>query len=94
MEALEADQKLVQQRTPDLYFTDAFTMHMSQEIEMCVDEEWIEDGWANRIGRRLPEYRRTEKGQRMLDSLEPILAEALDDMPMSSIGVLDFLSLL
>jgi hypothetical protein len=96
MEALEADLELVRQRTPDLYLNDNFTIGMQGEVTVCVVEEWIEGGWAKRMGKMisLPEYRRTEKGQRMLDSLEPRLAEALEDMSMSDVGVLDFLGLL
>ena len=95
MESLQADLELVREQTPELYFQD-FINNLSDEVDICVDEGLIEDGWARRMGRliRLAEYRRTKTGQQLLDTMEPRLAEALDSMPMSDVGILDFLSLI
>jgi hypothetical protein len=95
IEALQADNELVRERCPDLYY-DGGLMDLKKEVDICVEEELIEDGNGRKIGRhsQAVTLRRTERGERMLSSLEPRLEEALDSMPMSDVGVLDFLSLL
>lgn len=101
MEALQADHKLVKEKAPHLYFNDHLK-NISQEVAICVETNLIEDGQvpavrSRRFARQAPKsktYRRTRLGDQFLNSLEPRLEEALDEMPMSNVAVLDFLSLL
>ena len=94
MEALQADNELVMKERPELYYHGM--MNISQEVDICIEEELIEDGLGRKIGRvaHAITLRRTKRGQMFLDSLGESLSEALDSMPMSDVGVLDFLSLL
>ena len=94
MEALVADNEVVLTGRPGLYFNGM--KNISQEVDICLEEELIEDGLGRKIGRNAQAItlRRTKKGQMFLDSLGKDLADALDSMPMSDVGVLDFLSLL
>lgn len=97
MEALQADHDLVRQDTPHLYFSH-WDEYLGREVEDCCEQELIDDGVRVVKGkRRSPPthgYTRTDLGDLFLRTLEPRLAEALEEMPMSDVGVLDFLSLL
>jgi len=101
MEALQADNALVQAEQPDLYYQH-FNTNLAQEVDICIDVGYIEDGVSprktrfgkNRSTPKPPTYRRTEEGNRLLNSFERRLEDALDSMPMSDVGLLDFLSLL
>jgi hypothetical protein len=95
VEALQADNELVREKRPDLYYDDGL-MDIAGEVNICVEQGLIEDGNGRKIGRynQAITLRRTELGEMFLNSLEPRFAEALDDMPMSDVGVLDFLSLI
>lgn len=97
MEALQADHELVREQTPHLYFSD-WGSWLGQEVDDCLEQELIDDGVKVIKGRRhgpaVAGYQRTDLGNLFLRTLEPKLAEALEDMPMSDVGVLDFLSLL
>lgn len=96
LEALQADHELVRKNTPHLYFTN-WHDYLGQEVEQCLQMELIDDGVkivkGKRIGPPTHGYIRTEGGSLFLKTLEPRLAGPLEDMPMSSVGVLDFLSL-
>jgi len=94
LEALEEDYKLVKDRCPEFYFNDNAMRNLRQEVDICVKEDLIGDSLRRKIGRadQAVALRRTEHGDRLLSSLEPWLEEALDSMPMSDVGVLDFLS--
>jgi len=99
MEALQADNELVKEQAPHLYFND-YLRNISQEVGICVEEGLIEDGALVRKGRIVPiavtpkTYKRTRLGETFLKCLEPSLEGALDEMPMSDVGILDFLSLI
>lgn len=95
LEALQADSELVKEKCPDLYY-DHFETNLSQEVDICVEEGLIEEGLGRTVKshRHAVSLKRTPTGQQFLDSMEPRLEDALDSMPMSDVGVLDFLSLL
>ena len=95
LEALQADNELVMVKTPKLYFNDGL-YNISQEVDICVEEGLIEDGNSRQISRAkfAVSLRRTPLGDMFLNSLGDTLKDALDDMPMSDVGILDFLSLL
>lgn len=97
MEALQADHELVREETPNLYFSH-WDEYLGREVDDCLAQELIDDGVTIVKGkRRGPQkhgYTRTSLGDLFLRTLEPRLAEALEEMPMSDVGVLDFLSLL
>jgi hypothetical protein len=95
LKALRADNELVRQRTPDLYFQDDIG-DIQREVDICLEEGLIEDSLGRKIDRTkfAVSLRRTPLGECFLGSLGSDLEEALDSMPMSDIGVLDFLSLL
>ena len=99
MEALQADYALVEKKTPQFYFSD-YRKNISQEVAACVDAGLIEDGTPRKVKNRwtiapvCKSYRRTSLGDLLLSSLEPRFQEALDSMPMSDVGILDFLSLI
>ena len=99
MEALQADNALVKEETPHLYFNDHLK-NLSQEVAACVDAGLIEDGTPKKVKNRwttapvCKSYRRTPLGDQYLTSMESRLEELLDSMPMSDVGILDFLSLL
>lgn len=91
MEALQADNELVLETRPDLHYKYS-NMNISQEVDVLIEMELIE---AIQIRPSKPVVlRRTSQGDVLLKCLEPRLTEALDDMPMSDVGMLDFLSLL
>lgn len=71
-------------------------MDIDDEVDICVEEGLIEDGLGRKIGRfnQAVTLRRTPKGNVFIKSLGATLTAALDEMPMSDVGVLDFLSLL
>jgi hypothetical protein len=96
MEALQADHERVRVETPHLYFSH-WDEYLAREVDYCRDQELIDDGVRTVKGkRRGPNthgYTRTSLGDIFLRTLEPKLAQALEDMPMSDVGVLDFLSL-
>jgi len=96
LEALQADYELVKDRCPELYFNDNALLNLRREVDICLEEALIEDSLRRKIGRadQAVALRRTDHGDRLLSSLEPWLEDALDSMPMSDVGVLDFLSLL
>lgn len=96
LEALQEDYKLVKDRCPELYFNDDVLTNLRREVDICLEEDLIGDSLSRKIGRadQAVALRRTSQGDRLLSSLEPWLEEALDSMPMSDVGVLDFLSLL
>lgn len=85
MEALQADDALVAEQCPE-YWYQYFQLNLSQELAVCIEEGLVESSSRG--------FKRTADGERLLTSLEPHLAEVLDAMPMSKVGVLDFLSLL
>ncbi|MGE3483717.1 MAG: hypothetical protein AB7L09_03175 [Nitrospira sp.] len=95
MTALQADQELVRERTPQYYFSD-WRSWTSSEVNSVLEQELIDDGINKKTGHGPPVlgYIRTRLGDIFLLSLEPRLAMALDEMPMSDVAVLDFLSLL
>lgn len=88
LEALQADDKLVQERKPDLYFHHT-QLSLGQEVNTCIDLEYIEAG-----AKGCTSLRRTRLGDQFLSILEEHLEDHLDNMPMSEVGVLDFLSYL
>jgi len=102
MEALQADDALVKEQTPLLHFKDSYK-NISQEVAACVDAGLIDDGQvsvvssrrhARQVKPKAKTYRRTRLGDQYLNSLEPGLRANLDSMPMSDVGILDFLSLI
>ena len=97
MEALQADHELVRNKSPHLYFN-AWDSYIGQEVEDCVELELLDNGVKLVRGKPvLPTtsgYTRTKLGCIFLETLEPRLLDALDQMPMSNIGVLDFLGLM
>ena len=97
MEALQADHELVRQNTPHLYFNDWHTF-VGMEVDNCVEQELLDDGIrivkGVRRGPAISSYTRTDLGNLFLKTLEPRLADALEEMPMSDVGMLDFLGLL
>jgi hypothetical protein len=100
LEALQGDIELVREKRPDLYFQH-FSKNLSQEVQACVEVGYLEDGSERRPGRWSKNfrpgpvsYKRTEEGDRLLNSLGVRLGNSLDEMPMSDVGLLDFLSLL
>lgn len=97
MEALQADHEKVQQETPHLYFANWHSF-LAQEVDDCLLQELIDDGVrivrGQRHGPAKHGYIRTDLGDLFLKTLGDRLSDALDDMPMSDVGVLDFLSLL
>ncbi len=96
MEALQADHELVRERTPNLYFSN-WANWLGAEVDECLVQELIDDGVklvkGVKKGPVAHGYIRTPTGDLYLRTLEPRLAEALEEMPMSDVGVLDFLSL-
>lgn len=94
-EALQADHELVRVQTPHLYFTN-WRNYLGAEVDECVGQELLDDGINKATGRgpTTHGYTRTKLGDLYLRTLEPRLEEALDSMPMSDVGVLDFLGLL
>lgn len=94
MEALEADYELVRIDTPHYYYA-GWNSWIAQEVSVCEDQELIFDGINKSTGKGPPMhgYTRTNLGEIYLKTLEFPLSEALEDMPMSDVGVLDFLSL-
>jgi len=102
MEALQADEALVKKQTPLLHFKDRYE-NISQEVTACVGAGLIDDGSIKVTKRRrvtgncrpIPiTYKRTALGDQFLNTLEPGIQADLDSMPMSDVGILDFLSLL
>lgn len=97
MGALQADHELVREETPNLYFSTWYS-YIGQEVDDCLEQELVDDGVkiikGSRHGPPTHGYTRTDLGDLFLRTLEPRLAEALEEMPMSDVGVLDFLSLL
>ena len=94
MSALGADYELVRKETPQYYYAD-WNWWIAQEVEACVEQELVFDGVNKQTGKGPPThgYTRTNLGDIYLRTLEPRLADALEAMPMSDVGVLDFLSL-
>jgi len=100
LEALQGDIELVREKRPDLYFQH-FSNNLSQEVQACVEVGYLEDGselrpgrWSKNLRPGPVSYKRTEEGDRLLSSLEVRLEGSLDEMPMSDVGVLDFLGML
>lgn len=88
MKALQEDYDLIRQKTPSYYFNDS-RMNLSQELDAVVEEELI-----TCTGKSGLKFQRTKLGDIFLQSLEPRLADILDEMPMSGEDILEFLSLL
>ncbi len=95
MEALQADYELVRSKTPEYYYAE-WNWWISREVDECIEQELISDGINKKTGKGPTNhgFTRTSLGNTYLRTLEPRLAEALDFMPMSDVGVLDFLSLI
>jgi len=97
MEALQADNELVKEDCPLLYFDCGA---ISKEVAACVDAGLIDDGLPRKVKNRWTQavvvktYRRTPLGDQFVNTLEPGLQRDLDSMPMSDVGILDFLSLI
>lgn len=95
LEAVAADMEKVRLRRPELYFGGG-TENIGREINICIEEGLIQDALGRLIGdhTQATGLRRTAMGAMLISSLEPRLEDDLDSMPMSDVGVLDFLSLL
>jgi hypothetical protein len=99
MERLQEDHQLVAEKAPHYYFSDD-KYSLSGEVQSCVDIGLIEDGTTSAVKNRWTmaptprTYKRTAMGDQFLRTLEDRFQQALDDMPMSDKGLLDFLSLI
>lgn len=91
MKALSEDQELTRTKTPDYYYNDALN-NVGEELALAIEDGLIE---MSSVKKNAPiSYRRTPLGDVFLKSLEPRLADVLDQMPMSGEDLLDFLGLL
>lgn len=84
---LEEDQELIRTKAPHLYFTDTWD-DMVLWINSCVEEGLL----RSTIGPGGQHFVSTRLGETFVKTLEPRLAEALDEMPMSHKGLLDLLA--
>lgn len=91
LQMIERDQSLVQAKAPQYYYCYDQMIGYEYEIAAVVENGLIEES-ANRSS--TPKYRRTPLGDVFLKSIEPRLSDALDQMPMTDEGLLDFLGLL
>ena len=88
LEHLEEDERLVQEKAPELYFQDDWS-DLRRDIDDCVEDGLIE--WISPIG-STQTLKRTRLGEQFMKTLEPRLQRGADDMPMSGNNLLDFLA--
>lgn len=94
LKSVREDYELMRTKTPDYYFNDGLTA-ISQELDGVVLEDMVERAiHKENPTRSYYRYRRTRLGDIFLKCLEPKLASALDEIPMSGEDLLDFMSLI
>lgn len=88
LKAVQEDREMVRTRTPQFYYSDGW-MNIGDELDLAVEEELVSVSGKGEL-----KYRRAQLGDILLRSLEPKLAAALDEMPMTGDDLLEFLSLI